>query len=313
MTRAMRKTLIIFGGVLALLLLLLILVPVLFGGRIAERVKTQANRSLNAKVDWRDAGLSLFGNFPNLTLGLDGLTVVGVGKFEGDTLAAIRRLGVVIDLASAVRSAFGSSAPVVVRAIELDHPRLSLVKLKDGSANWDITKKDTTAAAPADTAGRAMAVSLRRFEIDSGVVAVDNQAGNLKASVVGFDQSLEGDFGADQLTIETRAHADEVSLEFAGIPYLRKVRLDLSTDVAADLAKKSFTLKQSGVRLNDLTLAFSGSVASVGDRLALDVAFGAPKTEFKHILSLVPAVYTRDFASVQTSGSLAVSGKVKGE
>ena len=314
MTRAMRKTLIIFGGVLALLLLLLILVPVLFGGRIAERVKTQANRSLNAKVDWRDAGLSLFGNFPNLTLGLDGLTVVGVGKFEGDTLAAIRRLGVVIDLASAVRSAFGSSAPVVVRAIELDHPRLSLVKLKDGSANWDITKKDTTAAGPADTAaGRAMAISLRRFEIDSGVVAVDNQAGNLKASVVGFDQSLAGDFGADQLTIETRAHADEVSVTFAGIPYLKKVRLDLSTDVAADLAKKSFTLKQSGVRLNDLTLAFSGSVASVGDRLALDVAFGAPKTEFKHILSLVPAVYTRDFASVQTSGSLAVSGKVKGE
>jgi hypothetical protein len=277
-------------------------------------VKTQANRSLNAKVDWRDAGLSLFGNFPNLTLGLDGLTVVGVGKFEGDTLAAIRRLGVVIDLASAVRSAFGSSAPVVVRAIELDHPRLSLVKLKDGSANWDITKKDTTAAGPADTAaGRAMAISLRRFEIDSGVVAVDNQAGNLKASVVGFDQSLAGDFGADQLTIETRAHADEVSVTFAGIPYLKKVRLDLSTDVAADLAKKSFTLKQSGVRLNDLTLAFSGSVASVGDRLALDVAFGAPKTEFKHILSLVPAVYTRDFASVQTSGSLAVSGKVKGE
>ncbi|HEY9505140.1 MAG TPA: AsmA-like C-terminal region-containing protein, partial [Gemmatimonadales bacterium] len=99
----------------------------------------------------------------------------------------------------------------------------------------------------------------------------------------------------------------------AGIPYLRKVRLDLSTDVAADLAKKSFTLKESGVRLNELTLAFSGSVASVGERLALDIAFGAPKTEFKHILSLVPAVYTRDFASVQTSGSLAVSGKVKGE
>lgn len=310
----MRKTLIIVGAVLGLLLLLLVLVPVLFGGRIAERLKTEANRSLNAKVNWQDAGLSLFGDFPNLTLGLDGLTVVGVGKFEGDTLAAIRRLGVVLDLASAVRNALGSSAPVVVRAIELDRPRLSLVKLKDGSANWDITKPDTTAAAPADTAaGRAMAISLRRFEIDSGVVAVDNQAGNLSASVVGFDQSLSGDFASEQVTIRTRAHADEVSVEFAGIPYLRKVRLDASTDVAADLAKKSFTLKGSGVRLNELTLAFSGSVASVGERLALDLAFGAPKTEFKHILSLVPAVYTRDFASVQTSGSLAVSGKVKGE
>jgi hypothetical protein len=310
----MRKTLTILGAVLALLLLLLVLVPVLFGGRIAERVKTEANRSLNAKVDWRDAGLSLFGDFPNLTLGLDGLSVVGVGKFEGDTLAAIRRLGVVLDLASAVRSALGGSGPVVVRAIELDRPRLRLVKLEDGSANWDITKKDTTAAAPADTAaGRPMAVSLRRFDIDSGAVVYDDRAGKLSASLAGFDQSLSGDFGNEQLTIETRAHADEVSLEFAGIPYLRKVRLDLSTDVAADLAKQSFTLKESGVRLNELTLAFSGSVASADDRMMLDLAFGAPKTEFKHILSLVPAVYTRDFESVQASGSLAVSGKVKGE
>jgi hypothetical protein len=310
----MRKTLTKLGAVLALLLLLLILVPVLFGGRIAERVKTEANRSLNAKVDWRDAGLSLFGDFPNLTLDLDGLTVVGVGKFEGDTLAAIRRLGVVLDLASAVRSALGGSGPVVVRAIELDRPRLHLVKLEDGSANWDITKQDTTAAAPADTAaGRPMAVSLRRFDIDSGAVTYDDRAGKLNASLAGFDQSLSGDFGNEQLTIKTRAHADEVSLEFAGIPYLKKVRLDLSTDVAADLAKQSFTLKESGVRLNELTLAFSGSVATAEDRMMLDLAFGAPKTEFKHILSLVPAVYTRDFASVQASGSLAVNGKVKGE
>src|SRR5215207_2608523 len=313
MTRSARRILVIVGALLALVLLAVVLLPLLFGGRIAERVKTEANRALDAKVDWRDQSLGLFRDFPNLTLSLDDLSVVGVGKFEGDTLAAIRRFGVVLDLSSAVRSALGGSEPVVVRAIELARPRLSLVKLKDGSANWDITKKDTTAA-PADTAaGRPLAVSLRRFDIDSASVRYDNQAGNMNASVVGFDQSLSGDFGNEQLTIRTRAHADSVSLTFAGIHYLNRVRLDLSTDVAADLAMKTFTLKESGVRLNELTLAFSGSVASAADSLSLDLAFGAPKTEFRHILSLVPAVYAKDFASVQTSGSLAVSGKVKGD
>jgi hypothetical protein len=313
MTRPARRILIVVGALLALVLLAVVLLPLLFGGRIAERVKAEANHALNAKVDWHGQSLGLFRDFPNLTLSLDQLSVVGVGKFQGDTLAAIRSLGVVLDLASAVRSALGGSAPVVVRAIELDHPRLSLVKLEDGSANWDITKKDTTAA-PADTAaGRPLAVSLRRFDIDSASVRYDNRAGNMKASVVGFDQSLSGDFGNQRLTIRTRAHADSVSLTFAGIPYLNRVRLDLSTDIAADLANKRFTLQESGVRLNELTLAFSGSVASVGDNLALDLAFGAPKTEFRHILSLVPAVYAKDFATVRTSGSLAVSGKVKGE
>ena len=313
MTRTARRTLVIVGGLLGLLLLAAVLLPLLFGGTIARRVKAEANAAVDAKVEWRDQSLGLFRDFPNLTLSLDDLSIVGVDRFEGDTLAAIRRLGVVLDLPSAVRGALGGSGPIVVRAIELDRPRLSLVKLEDGTANWDIMKEDTAAARPADAAGRPLAVSLRRFDIDSGSVAVDNRAGKLRASLAGFDQSLSGDFGNEQLTIRTRAHADEVTLEFAGIPYLNRVRLDLSTDIAADLAKKRFTLQESGVRLNALTLAFSGSVASAGERLALDLAFGAPTTEFRHILSLVPAVYARDFESVRTSGSLAVSGKVKGE
>jgi hypothetical protein len=285
---------------------------VLFGGRIASRVKSEVNRSLNARVDWRDAGLGLFREFPNLTLRLDDLTAVGVGRFEGDTLAVVRQLRVVLDLASALRAAMGGSAPIVVRAVELERPRLSLLALEDGTANWDIVKPDS-AAPQRSEAGRPLAVSLRRFDIDDGTVAFANRAARLRASLVGLDQTLRGDFGDRQVDVETRAHADTATVEFAGITYLNGVRLDLSVDAAADLGKKTLTLGESGLRLNELVLAFSGSVASAGDRLNLDLAFGAPKTDFKHILSLVPAIYARDFQSVQTTGSLAVSGRVKGE
>ncbi len=169
-----RKILIGVGALLALAVVLLALLPVLFADRIAGRVKTEVNRSLNARVDWRGAGLGLFRDFPNLTLRLDDLTSVGVGRFEGDTLAAIRQLRVVLDLGSALRTALGGSSPIVVRAVELDRPRLSLVALEDGAANWDITREDTAAARP--SAARPLAVSLRRFVIDSGSVALDNRA-----------------------------------------------------------------------------------------------------------------------------------------
>ncbi|MGH2376766.1 MAG: AsmA-like C-terminal region-containing protein [Gemmatimonadales bacterium] len=308
-----RRILVVVGALLALVVVLLVLLPVLFADRIEGRVKTEVNRTLHARVDWRDAGLGLFQNFPNLTLRLDDLTAVGVGKFEGDTLASVRQLRVVLDLATALRSTLGGSSPIVVRAVELDRPRLSLVALEDGTANWDIIRKDTTAARQPE-AGRPLAVSLRRFAIDSGSVALDNRAAKLRASVLGLNQTLTGDFGNDQVAVETRAHADSVTLEFAGIPYLNQVRLDLTLDAAADLAKKTFALREgSGLRLNELLLAVSGTVASAGERLGLDLAFGARKTEFKHILSLVPAVYARDFQSVQTSGSLAVSGRIKGD
>ena len=312
MNRSARRILIGVGVGLALLLLLLVLVPVLFAGKISDRVKTQLNRTLLARVDWRSAGLGFFHDFPNLTLTLDDFSIVGVGKFQGDTLAAIPRFRIVVDLPSAIRAGLGGSAPIVVRAIELDRPRLALKALDDTTANWNITRPDTTKAKTAE-AGKPMALSLKRFQLADAHITFDNQAARLKAAIVGLSQTLSGDFSQNQVAVATRAHADTATVEFAGITYLNHVRVDLSVDAAADMVKKAVTLKQSGLRLNDLTLALSGSAASVGDDLALDLTFGAPKTDFKSILSLVPAVYAKDFATVKTTGSLALSGNVKGK
>src|SRR5919206_2856197 len=110
---------------IALVLALLIVLPLLFRDRIAQRAKVEVNRSLNARVDWRDAGLSFFRHFPNLTLTLDDLTAAGVGRFQGDTLASVHHLRVVLDLASVLGNVLGGSGrPIIVRAVELDRPRL---------------------------------------------------------------------------------------------------------------------------------------------------------------------------------------------
>ncbi len=305
------RILALIGTVLVVPLVLLILLPVLFRDRIAQRAKVEANRTLNARIDWRDVSLTFFRDFPDLTLRLDDFTAAGVGKFEGDTLASVKHLQVVLDLASVVKNALRSNGePIVVRSIELDRPRLSLIALEDGTANWDITKETPAKRQP--EAASPVSISLRRFEIRDAGLTVDNRQAGLKAWLSGFQQSLSGDFSKDLVMLQTRAHADTLSLTFAGVPYLNRVRLDLTLDVQADLAKKAFTLKNSGVRLNDLLLGVSGSARKDGENLGLDLAFNTPSTDFKHILSLVPAIYANDFKSVQTSGKIAVSGRVKG-
>ncbi|HEX6614845.1 MAG TPA: AsmA-like C-terminal region-containing protein [Gemmatimonadales bacterium] len=310
MTRR-NRLLAIAGGLVVLVLALLVILPLLFQDRIARRVKAEVNQSLNARVDWQDAGLGLIRNFPNLTLTLDGLTTTGVDRFAGDTLAAVRHLRVVIDLASAVKNALGGSDPIVVRAVELDQPRVRLIALEDGTANWDITKQ--AAATPETKAAKPVSINLRRFEIEDGAISLDNRKANLQASLVGYDQTLSGDFSQNLVGVKTKAEADTVNVTFAGIPYLTRVQLALDADARADLAKKIYTLRDTELRLNDLRLGVSGSASNAGDNLGLDLAFKAPSTNFRSILSLVPAVYAHDFDKVKTSGSFTVNGRVKGE
>jgi hypothetical protein len=185
---------------------------------------------------------------------------------------------------------------------------VALKALEDGTANWDITKPS------ADTsASKAVSVTLRRFDITDGSISLDDRKSKLFASLVGYRQSLTGDFGQDAFLLETSAHADSVSLRFSGIPYLNQVALTIDADVNADMRKKQFTFAKNEIRLNDLILAFTGSAAIGAKNTTLDIAFNAPKTEFRHILSLIPAIYAQDFAKIKTSGAVTLAGNVKGE
>jgi hypothetical protein len=306
------KILVGAGTVIVVLLVALATLPFLFGDRIAARAKTEVNSALEARVDWRDAGLSLFGDFPNLTLSLDDLSIAGKKLFAGDTLAKIHRLDVVLDLGSVWRNYRGGDA-IIVRSIELERPVIALKVLEDGSANWDITKK-TAAAAP--QASSPFKVSLRKLDIRNATISLDDRKSRLFASLVGYRQSLSGDFATDLLTIATQAHGDSVTVRFAGIPYLNRVAVDLAVDVNADMRNKNsqtFTLAKNEIRLNDLRLALTGSAITRGDNVALDLTFNTPRTDFRHILSLVPAIYMHDFQKVKTAGALTLSGQVKGD
>lgn len=302
------RILAIVGVVIGLPLLALIILPLAFRDRIVARVKAEINSSVDAQVDWREAGLRLFDDFPDITLRLADLSVANTGRFAGDTLAQVGRLEVVLDLGSVWRN-YRRGEPIIVRSVELDRPALALRVLEDGAANWDIAK-DSPAAA--DTAG-AVSVSLRGLEVRDGSISLDNRQTGLAASLAGFRQSLEGDFSQDVFDLETTAHADSVTLEFAGIPYLNDVALDLTAVVNADTRAQKFTFERNELRLNGLVLRFAGSATAADEHVTLDVTFDAPGTDFKSILSLVPAIYAQDFQSLQTSGAVTVSGFVKGE
>jgi hypothetical protein len=308
--KAGRIVLIAIGSLIALFLAALALVPLAFKGQIAARAKTQIDRTVDAHVDWSDLGLSLFRDFPNLTFRLEDFTVRGTGRFERDTLARVRDFRLVLDLGSVLRN-MRQRGPIEVRSLTLNEPALRFIVLEDGTANWDIAK--TREPKARRDSARAFHVALRNFVIDKASIVFDNRQTHAFASVAGLHHSLDGDFTRDLFVMQTRTQADRVDMRFAGIPYFNRTRLDVKADIEADMANKKFTFKENEVRLNDLRLGFSGQVAKAGENLAIDIKFRAPSDEFRHFLSLVPAVYAKDFQTLQTSGTVGVEGRITGQ
>ena len=112
---------------------------------------------------------------------------------------------------------------------------------------------------------RSLDVSLKRLEITDAVITFDDRQNDLRSRISGLQHSLSGDFGKQRFTLRTQTTADSVSLDFAGVPYLSSARVQVIADVDADMAAKTFTLRENSVRVNDLQLNAQGTVSAAPD------------------------------------------------
>lgn len=305
----MKKLLkIVFFTIIALLIII-ILIPIFFKGPIEKKVKEEINKSLNAKVDFSDFTLSLIRGFPNFYVALEDMSVVGIGEFEKDTLMSFKKFSAKIDLISAIKM-----ENIKIKSIFLDKPSVYAHVLPDGKVNWDIVKpsadsipEDTTASEPLE-----FKASLKKFEIrDARIVYLDEQ-GKMKASLDNWDLFLTGDFTASTTDATLKTSIEKVNFFMDNIRYMRDASFGFDAVLGADMDKMLFTIKDNEIRLNDLSLGIEGSVAMPKEDIDMDLKFKTKKADFKSLLSLVPAVYMKDFEKVQTSGSLKLDGFAKG-
>ncbi len=305
----MKKILITLVVTVVILFAALVAIPYFFKDKIVQLVKEQANNNVNAIINFdNDIELSLIKNFPNFTLGIHNLSVVGIDEFEGDTLVDMKAFSATLDIMSVIK---GDKISII--KILLDEPTIHAIVLKNGKANWDIVKvsADTTAEVP-DTAQSKFNISLKKLEIKHANISYDDNVGNMSALLSDFNHTLTGDFSQDNFLLQILMDCNQLSYAMGGIKYLNKVKTTVKADIDANMKDMQFTFKENEIALNELLFGFDGNVAMKGDDIQMDIKYAATKSDFKNFLSLVPGVYSKDFAGVKTSGKLEFDGFAKG-
>jgi len=297
------------GISLLVIILLLIAAPFIFKDKIVALVKKQANANLNAKVDFGDFDLSLISSFPDFRFKIQKVSVIGVDEFKGDTLAYIGELRTDINLKSVL-----SGDQYQINSIVIDKARIQVKVLKSGKANYDIAKPsaDTTAAAPDTSAPTKFKMKLKEFKISEAYIVYDDQQGNMYSKLENFNYTMNGDFTQDVFVMNNLIDITKTTFKMDGVAYLNEVHTKMKADLDMDMPKMKFAFKENELSLNDLTLGFDGYVLMPDTNIDMDLKFLAKQTEFKSILSLIPSVYSKDFASVQTAGKLKLDGYAKG-
>lgn len=302
-----KKILKITGISLLILLVVAFALPYMFKGKILQLVKTELNKKLDAKVDFADVDVSIFRHFPKLSVGINQLQIVGLNDFANDTLLQAKQIDVALNLISVIKG-----KNVKVYSIALEEPMINALVSKSGKANWDIVKPETAIAAT-DTSTTTVQLSLEKYSIENGYILYKDETSNMFAEVTNFNHQGKGNFADAIFKLSTTTTADAVNFNYGGIAYFNKVKTGIDATIDVDTKSSKYSFNTDQIKLNELQINAQGFFQFLNDSTyAMDINFKAPSTDFKNILSFIPAIYQNNFSTIKTSGQAIFNGFVKG-
>jgi hypothetical protein len=314
MKKIVKTSIKVILGLILFILILLFTIPVIFKEKIKTKIESVINESVNAKVTFSDYKLTFFRNFPNLSFSLKNLYVAGIGKFEGDTLAGFRSFDLVFNPGSLL-----GSKGYEVKSLIIDKGVVNGIVLKDGTANWDISKPSTTpataAAAPSSqpsSSGSPMKLRLKKIELRKSSISYNDATMNLKSSFKNVDYTLTGDMTGSLTDFDMIFRSGETTVIMDDVKYLNRVVIDSRIALKANLDSLRFTFGKNFLSVNDMKLNFSGTVAMPKDDIITNLKFGTGPTSFKTLLSLIPAVYMTGYENLKATGEFQMSGEAIG-
>lgn len=304
----MKKFAKITGIVLACLLGVLIVVPIAFQGKIKEIVISEGNKLLNAEFGFDDLSISLFREFPKASVGLEGFWLKGVGDFAADTLVRAGDAEVAVN----VMSIFGNSGFDITKIL-LKDTYVKAIVLEDGRPNWDVMKPSDEEEEE-DTTASSFRILLKKVTVDNLNIIYDDREGGMYADIADFNATCSGDMAADNTLLDLQASIAALTFRMDGVPLLSKVRMEADLNVDADLANSKFTLKENSLSINAIRAAIDGWVAMPeGAPMDMDIRLNTSDINFKEILSLIPAIYAKDFADLKAEGNVSLQAFAKGK
>ncbi len=295
--------------ILILLVAAAFLAPVIFKDQIIELIKTESNKQLNAEIDFEDVSLSFFRDFPNLSVGIQNFSLTGIDEFDDLPLAQAKRIAVSVD----VWSLISPSRPITIESASIDNPKINIMVLNNGKANYDIARSSNQPFDPTqeDSSG-SINLSLKQYDITEAKVTYEDRSTDLDLFIEGLNHSGSGNYSNNIFNLAAHTDIKSIDLTYGITQYLKEVQLNWDATLAIDQNQSKYTIEENTLAINALALDLDGFVKMLEDGLEMDLSLKTPQNDFKNLFSLIPDAYSADFDRVDSRGSFELDAQAQG-
>jgi len=295
-----------FKIIFALIIILvigLLLTPIFFKPELIQALKEQINEQVNAEVNFEDLDISFMRTLPKLSIDIQDLSVKGKGEFEDKNLFASKDISITTDF----KSLFKSNEGITLYDINIDDADINIEVNKYGKANYEISKPKEVTANNDSFFG-----SIESYKINNSRITYDDKSSAMQLELKNVNHEGQGQFKDIVFDLSTKTVIENANFIFDNIQYLKNVKVEGDVDLNIDAENQKYTFKENNLKINDLDLAFVGSIRLLAEAFDIDLNINAPNNKIGSIISIIPNFYTENFADISTKGNSTLKGSIKG-
>ncbi len=291
-----------------LVLAALIIIPNLYKSRLLQELQTAINSELNATLHFSDASLSLFHDFPNLSLEVEELSLTGTQEFAADTLFQTEKLSFTLSLTELL-----IRQNAQVEKIELLKPNLKAIVLENGQSNWEammeagLSEPDTSS-----TSSGSGEFTLKQFLLHQAKISYTDHQSKLYFETAETDLSLQFHLKETIMDLLLDLSMKNLNLQASSMNLLSNATIDYSAGIEFDTEAFRFQFNENHAKINEFPLSLNGWIAMPNESIDMDLEVEIPSTEIKPLLSLLPPEFRADFNQIEAMGTLSFLLMAKG-
>ena len=288
------------GIALATVLLLLFLLPILFPGQIAQKIKEFANERLEGELEFKEADLSFFNHFPSLTLTLKEFKLKGSKPYANETLVSAHEIAFGINLKSLV-----FDGKINIDKIFLENALMNVKVNEKGQANYNVYVSDSKAKSD-DSSDTSL--KLERIDIRDSHLVYNDKSAKMLIDARGFNYLGKGALDQAVFDIYTEAQIDSLDVSFGGETYLKnkKINADLITKINTN--SLAFVFQQ-----NKLPVEFTGKFDFLSNGYDIDFTIASKDSKLNDFFTALPPQYVTWLEKTSVDGRTDIALTLKGQ
>ncbi|MGH2665742.1 AsmA family protein [Flavobacterium sp.] len=298
------KVLKVLGISIGAILLILFLVPIIFPGQIAEKVKDFANKKLDGELNFKEANLSFFNHFPSLTLTLNDFSLKGSAPYKDKMLIKSDEVAFGINVISLI---FDNA--IKIDKIFVSNAEMNVLVNEKGEANYNVYISDKTAKS--DSTGTSL--RLEKIDIENSHLVYNDKSAKILIDAKGFNYEGNGDLNKAIFDLYTEAKIDSFDFSFGGEEYLKNKKVDADLITQINTNSLAFVFRQNNLVINKLPVEFLGKLNFLKNGYDIDFSAKSTDSNLNDLFTALPPQYVEWLEKTKVQGKTDLMLTLKGK